>query len=225
MLYTELNGSASLAYAEVLDNAMAREAEASTGEGFGFVKKSVTRGDFWYLQHTLAGKKKQYYFGPDTHETHERIGRQKARWESGQLEAREMERLVSMAIAAGCSHITHRAYKVLNAVEQSGLFRSGGVLVGSYAFVALGNMLGVSWRRDTTVTQDIDFAASDKCMIAVPETARPLGDVILDSVSGLLSVPMMDRKSPSTSFKIRRGDFRVDLITPLVGKPRGAQYV
>lgn len=36
---------------------------------------------------------------------------------------------------------------------------------------------------------------------------------------------MMNPKDPSTSYKIRGGDFRVDLLTPLRGKPHATQYV
>ncbi|WP_165954328.1 GSU2403 family nucleotidyltransferase fold protein [Seongchinamella unica] len=225
MAYTELSGSASMAYAEALESVMTREASASSGDGFGFVKKSVTRGDHWYLQHTLAGKKKQYYFGPDNEEIRGRIAQQKARWDEGKADTAQVEKLVAMALAAGCAGISHRAYKVLYAAEQAGLFRAGGVLVGSFAFLAMGNMLGVSWRRDTTATQDIDLAASDEAMVAIPENARPLGDVILDSETGLLSVPMLNPRAHSTSFKIRGGSFRVDLVTPRKGKPEGQQYV
>ena len=223
--YTELNGTALLLYSELVDNAVAMEADASPSDGFGFILKKVQRGEYWYLQQTLGGKKKQYFFGPDTKDVRQRIDDQKQRWEEKRLDQAAMERLVGATIAAGCSATNHRAYKVLNAVASSGLFRAGGVLVGSHAFVAIGNMIGVSWVRDTTVTDDVDLAAYDQAMIAVTDGGKPLGEVILDSDTGLLSVPMLNPKSPSTSFKVRGQQFRVDLITPMIGKGEGVQYV
>jgi len=222
-LYTELNGTAALAYAEALDNALIRD--VATGTGFTFLHREKSGRYYWYLQHGFAKKRRQYYVGPDDEPTRARIEQQKARWEAGKLEAPLMEKLVSMAVVAGCNPIQARAYRVLSAAANTGLFHAGGVLVGSYAFLAIGNMLGVSWRRDTTVTQDVDLAASDAAMIAIPPDVKPLGEVILESETGLLSVPMTDPKNPSTSFKVQGQDFRVDLITPQVGKPSAVKYV
>ncbi len=55
--YTELSGSAQLAYAEVLDNALARGIQ--TGEGFTFTsqKRANSAGTYWYLQHSLPNPK------------------------------------------------------------------------------------------------------------------------------------------------------------------------
>ena len=223
--YTELDGAATLAYAEVLDNALAKE--ISTGEGFSFIsaKRPTSKGRYWYLQHTLPQPKKRYYLGAETPELLERIQQQEHRWKEGKVDATVLERQVAMALAAGCAGINYRAYRVLNAAAQSGLFRTGGVLVGSYAFLTLGNMLGVSWQRNTTFTQDVDLASSSDCMMAVPADSMSLKDAILSADESLLEVPMLDPRSPSTSFHVRGKDFRVDLITPMLGKDRGIKYV
>lgn len=224
-LYTELSGSAALAYAEVLDNALSRHIE--TGEGLTFTsqKRPGSSGTYWYLQHSLPKPKKRYYLGAETPELLARIEQQKERWAAGKVEASMLERQVAMAIGAGCTPVTYQAYRVLNAAGQSGLFRAGGVLVGSYAFLALGNMLGVSWRADTTITQDMDFAASKQCMVAIPGGGKPLKDTIMATDSDFLEVPMLDARTPSTSFVVRGKDFRVDVVTPKVGKGESPVYV
>jgi hypothetical protein len=38
---------------------------------------------------------------------------------------------------------------------------------------------------------------------------------------GFIPVPTLDPRQPSTSFKVRGQELRVDLLTPLVGKPSG----
>ena len=63
------------------------------------------------------------------------IEQQKSRWVADKVEAAMLERQVAMAKGAGCATISYQAYKVLNAAAQAGLFRAGGVLVGSYAFL------------------------------------------------------------------------------------------
>ncbi|RLQ23701.1 hypothetical protein DWB85_00665 [Seongchinamella sediminis] len=221
--YTDLPGSALVAYSDLLDFSLSNEVTDRTG--FSFSSKNLKSGRYWYLQHVLGDRRKQYYLGEESDELLARIEQQRSRWLEDKAEKQQMERLVAMCIAAGCSEISHMAFKVLNAAAQSGLFRAGGVLVGSYAFIAIGNMLGVSWNKDTTVTQDVDLAGSGECMIAIPEEMTPLKDTILSSEESLLEVPMLDRKSPSTSFKVRGKEFKVDLITPAKGKGEGSLYV
>jgi len=97
-------------------------------------------------------------------------------------------------------------------LADSGLFAAGGVLVGSYAFQVLGNLLGVSWPGAAWRTQDVDIAAH--LLVAVPalEAAVPKA---LDALQmGFVPVPQLDKKHPSTSFRVRGKQLRVDLITP-----------
>lgn len=53
-----------------------------------------------------------------------------------------------------------------------GFFKAGGVLVGTHAFLAYGNLLGVVW-GDASRTQDVDFAHAGKSVsIALPGTVE-----------------------------------------------------
>jgi hypothetical protein len=67
------------------------------------------------------------------------------------------------------------AARVLGALSDAGIFRLGGVLVGTYAYVILGNVLGRRWNRAAR-TQHIDIAARIQrpvsVAVAVPEPAR-----------------------------------------------------
>jgi len=173
----------------------------------------------------LGDRRRQYYLGEDTEALRAAMGRQRERWSQGVADTASLEKAVAMALAAGCNGLDHRAYKVLAAIGQSGYFRAGAVLVGSYAFVAAANLLGVRWPREVAMTLDLDLAVSDHAMIAVPSDTTPISDVILNAEQGLLTVPMLDPRLPSTSFKIRGGSFRVDLLTPGKGNPRATQYV
>jgi len=49
-----------------------------------------------------------------------------------------------------------------------------------------------------------------------PRTPIQLGQIILDSGMGFFEVPALNRKQPSTSFKIRGRDFIVDVLQPAV---------
>ena len=51
-----------------------------------------------------------------------------------------------------------------------------------------------------------------------PRAALNLRQVILDSGMGFFEVPALNRKQPSTSFKIRGRDFIVDVVAPMRGR-------
>jgi len=93
------------------------------------------------------------------------------------------------------------------------------VLVGTMAYKAYANMLGVKWASELA-TQDIDIAADNRFTVALPRPKKPinLGQIILDSGMGLFEVPVLNRKQPSTSFKIRGQEFQVDVLTPMRGR-------
>ncbi|MCH7830440.1 MAG: hypothetical protein IIB75_07755 [Proteobacteria bacterium] len=66
-------------------------------------------------------------------------------------------------------------------LERNGVFLAGAVLVGTVAFRAYSNMLGVSWASDSG-TQDIDVAADNRYTLALPRPRSTinLGQLILD---------------------------------------------
>jgi len=109
--------------------------------------------------------------------------------------------------------------KVMSLIERSGLFLAGGVVVGTLAFRAYANMLGVIWHSNLQ-TRDIDQASDYKYPIVIPRGKKPidLSRLLLDSGMGFLEVPALNRKSPSTKFKIRGQELSVELLTPMRGR-------
>jgi hypothetical protein len=77
-------------------------------------------------------------------------------------------------------------------------------------------MLGVSWRSDIG-TQDVDLAMDNRYLLALPRPKTPvnLGQLILDSGMGYIEVPTLNPREPSTPFRIRNRDFRVDVLAPM----------
>jgi hypothetical protein len=100
-----------------------------------------------------------------------------------------------------------RHLKVLARLAEYGFFRAGGVLVGTHAFLAYGNMLGVRW-SDANRTQDNDFAHAGKSVaIALPH------DFHIDTVEaikslelGLLPVGELTGKAGATYLNPREPD-------------------
>lgn len=89
---------------------------------------------------------------------------------------------------------------------------------------------GLSWHprhhRNTAVrwasqmqTQDIDLAGVTDIDIAVNRPRQPVPEVLDQLAMGFIPVPTLDPRSPSTSFRVRGQELRVDLLAPLIGRP------
>jgi hypothetical protein len=104
------------------------------------------------------------------------------------------------------------------------VFRVGAVLVGTHAFIALGNLLGVRWQSGLR-TQDIDLAASRVLHVIVPQTEADLPKALDALNMGFLPVPGLNPRQPETSFKVRGQALRVDLLTPARGARDGKPVI
>ncbi|MBI3068581.1 MAG: hypothetical protein HYY79_06830 [Betaproteobacteria bacterium] len=99
----------------------------------------------------------------------------------------------------------------------AGVFGGGGVLVGTHAFGAILNELGVS-ASPFPMTEDVDVARAGSIELVV----TPDGGILeLLKRTGLPfhEVPALKRGAPSTSFKVRGRRLKVDLRVPSRGKP------
>lgn len=124
-------------------------------ENVGFVTK--TQGDkvYWYCQYTdISGSRKQRFVGPDDEKTRALI-------ETSKLAADSLvdrKRLVAMIAAGGATVEKGRPAKIIEKLAGAGVFDSGGMLIGSYAFSCYGNMLGVMFDEAMRRTEDMDVA-------------------------------------------------------------------
>ncbi len=105
--------------------------------------------------------------------------------------------------------------RVLDVLDEQGVFDAGVTLVGTNAFLAYQGALGVRW-SSAARTADIDIASEINVALASPVDLLSALDA-----TGLPfdEIPSLNPKTPSTSFKVRRKDLRVDVLVPLVGKP------
>jgi hypothetical protein len=203
-------------YAQLLSQCL--HGAAPSGRGLSFVTKRIKGGKQWYLQLTVGSRKTQHYLGPDTPEVRRLIDSEKALWRSAMADLASREQLVAMLIQGGAYAASTADARVLELLERAGVFLAGGVLVGSHAFALYGNMLGVRWPTEVTRTQDVDIAAEQHLVIGVPDIEVDLRQAIVDSELGFIEVPALDRRSPSTRFRIRGRQLSVDILTPMRGR-------
>jgi hypothetical protein len=209
-------------YAELLDALRARALGRAFGHlAGGFTKKTSQRGVHWYFRTSEgAAGAQDLYVGPDTEATLAILESYRAARQGALEEERNIHRLATMLRAGGVPHLGAATGKVLHALEAAGIFRLGGVLVGTHAFLALGTMLGVRW-DEASRTQDIDVAARRTFEVAVDPRPMDVPSTLEALAMGFLPVPGLDPRMPSTAFKVRGQTLKVDLLTPEVPKHTG----
>jgi hypothetical protein len=208
-------------FAELAERVAAREAARSISSLSGFfTQKTVRDGHYWYFKTSLPGRgQHEYYLGAETPALRRLIDAYREGRPGEELEEGEIARLCAMLRAAGANTVDSAASRILKALADSGLFRLGGVLVGTYAFLAIGNILGIRWGA-VPRTEDIDIAAGTALSIGLPYLDANIPSVFEGLAMGFLPVPEPDSRQPSTSYKVRGKSLRVDFLTPAVAKRR-----
>ncbi len=214
-----LPNSLAVQYSELMQNCIR---PVSDGSNLSFKAKELNGKRYWYLYISIGATRREHYLGEETAALLDRIDDERALWESDADDRDLRRRLVNMLTAGGMSSLGRDEGKVLSLLERNGVFLAGAALVGTIAFRAYANMLGVSWHGDVG-TQDVDIAIDNQYRLAVPRLRKSidLGQLILDSGMGFVEVPALDRRRPSTSFKIRNRDFRIDVLAPMRGRETG----
>jgi hypothetical protein len=124
--------------------------------------------------------------------------------------------LARSALVLGCAGVLPRHYRVIRRLANYGFFHAGGLLIGTHAFLAYGNMLGLRWGRQER-TQDIDFEHAGKAVaLVLPTDLQVKTDEAIASLSmGFLPVIGLSGKSGSTHLIPTEPEFRLDFLTPL----------
>ncbi|MBI3043878.1 MAG: hypothetical protein HYY78_13755 [Betaproteobacteria bacterium] len=171
-------------------------------------------GRFVYrYRYDARGKRIAEYLGPATAaETVEKVEQAKAEIRDQAAIAEYSQKLRRIGFHSADNSTVVTVASLFNA----GVFGSGGVLVGTHAFGAILNELGVA-ASPFPMTEDVDVAARSIQLAALPEG----GFVGLLNQTGLPfhEVPTLKRGAPSTSFKVRGRRLKVDLLVPARGKP------
>lgn len=202
-----LPASTQTLYAQLLDEVLGA---AYSARGISFITRRVKSGVYWYMQYTIGSSQRSFYLGPDDDPLRERIAAARALWEADGPSAKDRARLVAMLKAGGAVTLPAAHSRVLEALEQAGVFWAGGVLIGSHCYALMANALGVEW--------PIDLAHNTTFHVAVPDKKVDLEVALSDADKGFFAVPALNPREPSTTFKIRGSELSVSLLTPMHGK-------
>jgi hypothetical protein len=111
---------------------------------------------------------------------------------------------------SGFATVDRKTHATLASLANYGLFRAGAVLIGSHAYSALLNSLGL--RAVPYATEDIDIARRTALgLVGIP----PFIDMLRQTGIDFFAVPQLERGAPPSSFAERGGSrLRVDLLVP-----------
>ena len=201
-------------YAELLTLLIALEGEREWSHLAGtFTTKTLAGHDYVYFQYSdPGGTKRQFSIGRRNEAVDAIVAgyRKKRGVHADELE--HVDRLARLLRPAGLTTLSHSAARVVRALSEAGVFRLGGVLVGTHAFVVIGNAMGVRWPAGAWKTQDVDIAGP--LTLATPPLDADVPKALDSLEMGFVPVPQLDPRHPSTSFKVRGKQLRLDLITP-----------
>lgn len=208
------------AYAQVLE----RLQDLETGDqfaamsSFSLLAKEIGARKYAYAQgRTSDGVNRQIYLGPfDQHMqgVMERFSRSKKETAS---QREDIDATAMMLRGTELPRLDPVEWRVLAALAAAGIFRVGGVLVGTVAYRCIAGLLGVKLPSASALTADLDIAGQTLPIAIVPEVVRPetaLGRLEM----GFSPMAEADPALHGSRFQSRRGEFKVEFLTPLVGR-------
>lgn len=214
---------AQTAFSQVIEVALSADHLRSVADLPGaFASKAVKGHKYWYYQYTEpAGVRRQIFVGPDNDAVRGLISKA-----STTSSVASVGPLVRAAVALGCTEVHPRHNKVLRRLAEYGFFKAGGVLVGTHAFLAYANMLGVRWAQaDASHTQDIDFAHAGRSIsLALAADQKVQTHAAIESLEmGFLPITSMTGKTGGAYLIPSEQEFRLDFLTT-IGRDGDAPY-
>lgn len=196
-------------FSELTDRALTQSELLLHSPGTIVTLEKKSRPYLYWRVYTAEGKRKDIYLGAkDDADTASRLEEAQSRIAEARRFADDSRALRKQGYAAA----DNSAALTLAALFNAGVFRHGAMLVGTHAYGALLNSLGVRLAANY-FTEDIDIARYDTIQLAArPE--RGFLDILCRSGLRFVEVPRLDARKPSTSFKVRGRKLRVDLLVP-----------
>lgn len=210
-LYQELSLAAQTAYAEVLEQAHVLELDALSSLTGAFQRRAIKGREYVYFGYRdpIGGRQRRVYVGP----AGERVNALVARFEDNKAPKR-LAPNAQAAVTLGCTGTAPKHYRIVRQLAAYGFFRAGGVLVGTHAFVAMSNMLGVRWTRGGR-TLDVDFAhAGRNVSLALPSDVElSVHDALTSLEMGLLPIRELSGKAGAQYRNPGDPELRLDFLT------------
>ena len=218
--YADLSLSAQTAYAELAERTRAAELSGTLAGLSGSFHKQIRKGaGYWYFMYREPGVERPslVYVGPDNDKVRSLVKGFKSAGGASPLAPQ-----ARAAIALGCVPLAAKHFRIVKRLSECGLFHAGGLLIGTHAFIAMGNLLGVRWLHGTA-TLDVDIGrAGRNVSVALPADLKIDVHGALESLKlGLLPISELDGKLGAQYRSNDDAELRVDFVTSMTreGEP------
>lgn len=192
-------------YAELLEQAAVQEIDREFPAYGGFTQKTVKGKRYVYWQGQVGGVRRQKFVGANEPSTWARIDRAKQLSQADDTRARLVEALAN----AGFPRVPAAGGGILRALVDVGVFRRGGTLVGTWAYLAYGPMLGAILPAGLGQTQDLDILQIE---VATEEAPADLPGALRD-VDATFE-PSFSRAHDGPPYALHNADgYRVEFVT------------
>lgn len=119
-------------------------------------------------------------------------------------------------MALGCSSLPERHFRILQKLASYGLFRSGAVLIGAHAFVALGNMLGISWKGFDEANSALSWRVVQDICLALPgDLDLPARETLVSLETGNLPIRALSIRPRAQVSARGELDLRIQMLKPV----------
>ncbi len=221
-LLVELPLGAQTSYAELHDMAQCIEsARFSTLRG-SFHRRKIKNKIYVYFNfRDTDGRGRAAYVGPEN----ERVRRLVDDFEQQHI-SRGLDALAQRAqacMALGCDALPNKHFRVIDKLARYGFFRCGGLLIGAYAMVAMGNMLGVRWKNIARRMED-NAHVCNSISVALPTGLDMSGQEAITSLeNGLLPIREFSGRTNAKVKHSEQSELLVEFVVPQIGTGEGVQ--
>ncbi len=147
---------------------------------------------YWYDRYRVGSAVRERYLGEDSPALRQRVERHAELKAASDTRKRERTRLVRLLRSERFLGLDGATGSLVAALARTGVFRLGGVLVGTNAFRLYEGELGLRLSFDqTATTNDIDIASLERLSLALGETVLPSVDEVLGDFD-FAPVPSLD---------------------------------
>ena len=155
--------------------------------------RQINGRTYWYDRYRLGGDIKERYLGEESPELLDRL-KSYERLKADRTNRRKARaRLVRLLRSERYLGLDAATGSLIAALARTGVFRLGGVLVGTTAFRLYEGELGLRLHLDqTAMTNDIDIASFEKLSLAIGDTVEPAIQDVLGQLH-FEPVPTIDR--------------------------------
>ncbi len=216
-------------YEDLLDKKLSQELFLDPVAGDipkgSFVTKQISGKTYWYYQSYMDGRKVQSYIGPDTSGITSRIEGLK-RYKYFAKNTQMSTIVTSLSRFPGIPKISREEGEVLQSIEHAGVFRNGGILIGTHAFRCYSFLFGILLDSSAIRTADIAIAFDRSIKVFVPKDSDRIYEKIRATLD-LVPIPSLDRKNRSYAFQIGNSGINLEILTTFLNKedPAGLKPV